>query len=115
MLQKQDIPKFIEYMQNHYQYAEDDRLNIFICDYIKLDYHVSKQDLFKKEIIDNVFTTLFSITLEDLIKKFKMEKSQTLIESNESKLRKRIADLEQTCGELRDSYWNVKQQLIKLN
>ena len=105
-----DIPSFINYIESVYnsKHIDFDTLCSLLQEYIKLDYHNSREDLLKKETIDTVFQTLYGITLEKLIDNFKRKGEITKIESIESKLRQRVADLEETAAELREAYWNIK-------
>jgi hypothetical protein len=111
------IEIFIAYLESVYRFhtIQKDKLNSLIDGYSKLDFHNSSDDLNKKIIIDNVFETLYGSTLEKLITDFTSESKLRKIESEESRLRKRVADLEETVGELRDSYWNVKQANISMS
>jgi hypothetical protein len=110
MIEPKDIEIFIAYLESCYRFhsIQKDKLNIFIQEYSNLKYHNSLEDLNKKEIIDNVFETLYGSSLEKLINDFISESKIRKIESEESRLRKRVADLEETIGELRDAYWKVK-------
>jgi len=105
-----DIPSFISYIESVYtsKHIDFDNLYSLIQEYIKFDYHNSREDLLKKETIDTVFQTLYGITLEKLTDNFKQKGELMEIESEESKLRQRVADLEETVAELRESYWNIK-------
>ena len=111
MISTSEIPKFIIYLQNHYKYVEEEKLNTFVINYLGLNHHTSNEDCIKKETIDNVFQTLYGISLQNLIDKFSKDKELIIIESEETKLRRRVGELEEVVAELRDSYWNVKQQL----
>ena len=53
------------------------------------------------------------MSLETMIETFNVDKTLIKIESEESKLRKRVADLEETIGELREAYWVVKHRNMK--
>ena len=109
-IEKGQIETFAVYLESVYRLhaIKNEKLKNLLDEYSDLDFHNSKEDLNKKQIIDNVFETLYGGTLEKLIKDFKSEFKLRKIESEESRLRKRVADLEETIGELRDAYWVVK-------
>ena len=117
LIETKHIETFITYLESVYRFhtIQKDKLNSFLDEYSKLDFHNSITDLNKKQIIDNVFETLYGSTLEKLISDFTSESKVRKIESEESRLRKRVADLEETVGELRDAYWNVKHPNLNMN
>lgn len=105
-----NIDKFIAFIENTYRFSikNKDKLGSLIDEYSNLNFHNNIDDLRKKQTIDNVFVTLYDVTLEKLVEDFKSESKIRKIESEESRLRKRIGELEETVGELRDAYWRVK-------
>ena len=112
-IEKGQIDTFIVYLEVFYNFhpKEKYKLNTFLDEYSKLNFHNSKEDLNKKQVIDNVFETLYGNTLEKLIKDFKRGSKFHKIESEESRLRKRVVELEETLEELREAYWTIKQDI----
>lgn len=115
MIKIGEIPLFITYIETKFnsKNISVSDLNSLLNNYANLDYMVSREDKIKKETIDIVFQTLYGMSLETMIETFNVDKTLIKIESEESKLRKRVADLEETIGELREAYWVVKHRNMK--
>ena len=110
-----EVDTFIAFLEQTYRFTitNKEKIGSLIHEYNNLNFHNNVEALNKKKIIDSVFDAMFSVTLEKLVSDFKSESKIRKIESEESRLRKRVGELEETIGELRDAYWRVKQANLK--
>lgn len=105
-----EVETFIAFLEQSYRFKITNKEKLVnLVD----EYSNNLEDLNKKQIIDSVFDAMFNVTLEKLIENFKNEAKIRKIETEESRLRKRVGELEETIGELRDAYWRVKQANLK--
>ena len=105
-----EVETFIAYLEQSYRFTITNKEKLVNLVH---EYSNNLEDLNKKQIIDSVFDAMFNVTLEKLIENFKNEAKIRKIETEESRLRKRVGELEETIGELRDAYWRVKQANLK--
>lgn len=109
---KDEVPLFLTYIETIFKSKNVDVSNMLslVTDYLNLNCALLTEDKTKKDTIDMVFKTLYNTTLDEIIKSFNIDKNLIKIETEESRLRKRVGELEETIGELRDAYWNLKHR-----